>query len=457
VYKKSEVQAKYGSNFKNASNKLMTCVPVQTPAPAGKGKTYMCKSNNGAVMAGTIVSGLTDKSALNNLCGPKPKGYGYCTALEGCTAQEVKSPAVKATVTSCSKDGRLLYKTSGQPICSAKTPGIEYAPGWQLAGYANKTACYDKKDGKPLGYLGNGSYPLATKLWQADTRFGALYGDSGPEQLLMCPTTMDTGTKCPKDKPYWSKNAQDKSGRPAPQCVPCPVTQQTGWGWNCPAANAGNKSTSVSTALTTTVAAVAAAIDACTALKYLINTDRGWAAAGFYINDQMLSIMSKMYTSKQDAENLIQSLNTTLGANAKFLKIEILQYNTVPVGYTVDIRSSDLKTPFFKDDGTYTLAADCTPGVFRQKKTLFPAVTNISTSTVAAVAAAIDANQPVVVDVCDTFLYNKDPFVVGKDKYCCVKWQKNQVKNCASKCFNMADKFNKSKMKTRQEIKACNL
>jgi hypothetical protein len=164
-----------------------------------------------------------------------------------------------------------------------------------------------------------------------------------------------------------------------------------------------------------------------------------------------------MYTSKQDAENLIQSLNTTLGANAKFLKIEILRYNTVPVGYTVDIRSSDLKTPFFKDDGTYTLAADCTPGVSRQKKTLFPAVTNISTSTVAAVAAAIDANQPVVVDVCDTLKYNKDPFVVGKDKYCCVKWQDDQVKNCASKCFNMADKFNTSKMKTRREIKACKL
>jgi len=234
-------------------------VPVKTPA--GKGKLYQCRSNTGAVKTG-FFSDLTDSTALNKVCAPTSEGgKGYCTVADRCIAEEVKRSVVKAApgtstsapapVTSC-PDGRLLYKTSGKQICSAKKPGIEYLPGigFQLAGYANKTACYDKKDGKRLGYLGNGSYPLATNqtLWKANTRFGALYGDAGDQQLLMCPVGMDTGAKCPKDKPYWSKN-----GKPAPQCVPCPVTQPTGWGWNCSAANAGNKPTNVSTASTTTV------------------------------------------------------------------------------------------------------------------------------------------------------------------------------------------------------------
>ena len=148
VYKKSEVQAKYKNDFKNASNKVMTCPASTKPA---------------------------------------------------------------AVVTSCS-DGKLLYKRDGASMCSKLKPGVEYLPdlpGRQLAGYAKNSDCYDKNGGKRLGTLGNGSYPLLITGKNGTvltlSRYGALYGDTGEQQLLMCHMSMDIGNKCPSDKPYWSR------------------------------------------------------------------------------------------------------------------------------------------------------------------------------------------------------------------------------------------------------------
>ena len=144
----------------------------------------------------------------------------------------------------------------------------------------------------------------------------------------------------------------------------------------------------------------------CAALKYLKSNHKGWDAAKFYINDKMVSISSKYYPNKQDAENLIQSLKTTLGANAKFLKIGW----TSPFRssqYAVDIQSSDKTKPFFGDGPSYTfLAGDCTEGMKRVPdldSPKDPATMTCDQATKAIAAAknsitALEAERKVIID-----------------------------------------------------------